>query len=109
VDAPEEVPESRLRDDLVRRKDAHTIDFGSWLGLRGQMTPDDLVFLKAHLQTYRWAGQYHPTSISTIHPFPRLCRLTLLTQEPHSIQPTAQVTLTLNDRRFLEEKRRCVG
>jgi len=45
----EEVPEPRLCDDVVRRKDAHTVDFGSGLGLRGQMTPDDLVFLKAHV------------------------------------------------------------
>jgi len=49
MDTPEEVPESRLRDDLVRRKDTHTVDFGSGLGLRGQMAPDNLVFLKAHL------------------------------------------------------------
>jgi len=47
---PEEVPEPRLRDDLIRRKDAHTIDFRSRLGLRRQMTPDDLIFLKAHVE-----------------------------------------------------------
>ena len=50
MDTPEEIPEPRLRDDLIRRKDAHTVDFWSWLGLRRQMTPDDLVFLKAHLR-----------------------------------------------------------
>jgi len=46
----EEVPEPRLCDDLVRREDPHTVDFGSGLGLRRQMTPDDLVFLKAHIE-----------------------------------------------------------
>jgi hypothetical protein len=51
MNTPEEIPEPRLRDDFIRRKDAHTVDFGSRLGLRGQMTPDDLEFLKAHLRT----------------------------------------------------------
>ena len=51
MDTPEEVPEPRLRDDLIRCKDAHTVDFRSRFRLRGQMTPDDLVFLKAHLRT----------------------------------------------------------
>lgn len=49
---PEEIPESRLRNDFIGRKDAHTVDF--WVGIicGGQVTTDDLVFLKAHLRTY---------------------------------------------------------
>ena len=47
-DAPEEVPETRLGDDLVRSNDAHAVDFGSRLGLSGQVAPDDLVFGERH-------------------------------------------------------------
>lgn len=47
-DAPEEVPEARLGDDLIGRKDAHAIDFGSRLGLGGEVAAHDLVFLEAH-------------------------------------------------------------
>lgn len=41
-----EVPESRLGNDIVRRKDAHAVELGSWVGLGWQVTANDLVFLK---------------------------------------------------------------
>lgn len=41
-----EVPESRLGHNIVGRKDAHTVELGGRVGLRGQVTADDLVFLK---------------------------------------------------------------
>ena len=44
-----EVPEARLGDDLVRRKDAHAVDLGGGLMLRGQVTANDLVFVERHL------------------------------------------------------------
>ena len=46
---PQEVPETRLGDDLVGRKDAHAVDLGGGLMLRGQVTADDLVFVERHL------------------------------------------------------------
>ena len=49
TDVPQEVPESRLGDDLVRRKDAHAVDLGGGLMLRGQVTANDLVFVERHL------------------------------------------------------------
>ena len=50
LDVPQEVPESRLRDNLVGRKDAHTVDLGGGLRLRGEVAADDLVFLERHLE-----------------------------------------------------------
>lgn len=47
-DEPQKVPEARLGDNLVGRKDAHAIDFGSRFRLGGEMATDDLVFLDAH-------------------------------------------------------------
>ena len=47
--APQEVPETRLGDDLIGRKDAHTVNLGSRLGLGGQVATHDLVLGKAHL------------------------------------------------------------
>lgn len=46
VDQPEEVPETRFCDDLVGCKDTHTVDLGVDLCLGGQVTADNLVFLK---------------------------------------------------------------
>jgi len=46
--APEEVPESRLCNNLVRSEDAHTIDFRGRLCLSREMTPNDLEFLQTH-------------------------------------------------------------
>lgn len=46
--APQEIPEPGLGDNLIGRENAHTVDFGSRLRLRGEMASDDLVFLKAH-------------------------------------------------------------
>jgi len=45
--AAKEVPEAGLGDNLVRRKDAHAVEAGSRVGLRGQMAPNDLVLLEA--------------------------------------------------------------
>jgi hypothetical protein len=47
--APQEIPESRLGNDLVGRKDAHAVYLGIGLSLRGEMTTDDLIFDEAHL------------------------------------------------------------
>lgn len=49
LDAPQEVPVTRLGHDLIRSEDAHPVDF--WVGVifGGQVTADDLVFLKTHL------------------------------------------------------------
>jgi len=47
--APQEVPESRLGDDLIGREDAHTVYLGIGFTLRGDMTTDDLIFGEAHL------------------------------------------------------------
>lgn len=46
AETAEEVPETGLGNDLIRRKDAHAVEAGSRVGLRGQMAPDDLVFLE---------------------------------------------------------------
>jgi len=46
----QEIPESRLRNDFIRRKDAHTVDFRIGLIRGGQVTTDNLVFLKAHFE-----------------------------------------------------------
>jgi len=43
----EEVPETALSNNRVGRKDAHTVELGSRLGVSGQMAPNDLVFLQA--------------------------------------------------------------
>jgi len=39
------VPEPRFGDNLIGRKDAHAVELGGGVGLRGQMAPDDLIFL----------------------------------------------------------------
>lgn len=44
--APQEVPESRLGDNFVGRKDAHTVDLGGGFRLSRKMATDHLVFLK---------------------------------------------------------------
>ena len=48
-DAPQEVPETRLRNDFVGREDAHAVDLGGGLMLRWQVTADDLVLVERHL------------------------------------------------------------
>lgn len=45
---PQEIPESRLGDYFVRRKDAHTVDFGRGVIFCRKMAADNLEFL--HLQ-----------------------------------------------------------
>lgn len=45
--AGEEVPETALGNNRVGRKDAHTVELRSGLGVSGQMAPNDLVFLQA--------------------------------------------------------------
>jgi hypothetical protein len=64
VSVPQEIPESRLRNDFIRREDAHTVDFR--VGLIGgrQVTSDNLVLLKAHLRT---GSVLHPDRKSEIH------------------------------------------
>jgi hypothetical protein len=46
---PQEIPEPRLGDDLVGRKDTHAVDFGGWFCLCGQMATYNLVFVETHL------------------------------------------------------------
>jgi hypothetical protein len=43
----EEVPEPRLGDNIVGRKNAHAVDLGGGVGLAGEVAADDLVFLEA--------------------------------------------------------------
>lgn len=43
----EEVPEPRLGNDIVGRKNAHAVDLGGGVGLAGEVAADDLVFLEA--------------------------------------------------------------
>lgn len=43
----EEVPEPRLGDNVVGRKNAHAVDLGGGVGLAGEVAADDLVFLEA--------------------------------------------------------------
>ena len=45
-----EVPETRLGHNIVGRKDAHTVNLGSRLGLGRQVATHDLVLGKAHLR-----------------------------------------------------------
>ena len=47
----EEVPEARLGNDLVRRKDAHAVDLLLRLVLRVALTANDLVFLHLKVTT----------------------------------------------------------
>lgn len=48
--APEEVPETGFCDNFIGREDAHAVDFGGWLTIRGQVAAHDLVFLqRCHL------------------------------------------------------------
>ena len=49
-DVPHEVPETRLGDDLIGRKNAHAVDLGGGLILGGEVTADDLVFVERHLE-----------------------------------------------------------
>jgi len=53
---PKEVPEARLGNDLVGRKDAHAVDFRGGVCLGGQVASDDLVFLKTHSFETREVG-----------------------------------------------------
>jgi len=43
----EEVPEPRLGDNVVGRKNTHAVDLGGRVGLAGEVAADDLVFLEA--------------------------------------------------------------
>lgn len=74
MNAPQEVPETRLRNDFVGREDAHAVDLGIGLRLSGEVTADDLEFLERHLYggsaesvtvTSRPAGT-HPAQIARI-------------------------------------------
>jgi hypothetical protein len=42
-----EVPEPRLGDNIVGRKDTHAVDLWGRVGLAGEVAADDLVFLEA--------------------------------------------------------------
>lgn len=46
AETAEEVPVTGLSDDLVRGEDPHAVEAGSRVRLRGQMAPNDLVFLQ---------------------------------------------------------------
>ena len=43
----EEVPESTLGNDIVGSKDAHAVELGCRCAIRGQIAPNDLIFLQA--------------------------------------------------------------
>ncbi len=45
---PQEIPEARLGDDLIGRKNAHAVDLGGRLCLGGQVPSNDLIFGEAH-------------------------------------------------------------
>ena len=50
LDLPElaqEVPESRLGDNFIWRKDSHSVKFGLFILFRGQLAPDNGVFREA--------------------------------------------------------------
>jgi len=49
LELPQEVPEARLGDDLIRRENPHAIDFRVGVVFGGQMAPDDLELLERHL------------------------------------------------------------
>ena len=57
-DVPQEVPETRLGNDLVGRKYTHTVDFGGGLMLAGQVAAEDLVLRERHLQTRASTHEY---------------------------------------------------
>lgn len=46
AETAKEVPEAGLGNDHIRREDAHAVEAGGRVGLRGQMAPNHLVFLK---------------------------------------------------------------
>jgi hypothetical protein len=48
--APQEIPESRLGNDLIGREDAHAVYLRIGLILRGEVATDDLIFGEAHLR-----------------------------------------------------------
>ena len=50
LELAQEVPETRLRDDVVRREDTHAVELRRGVGLSGQVAAHDLVFLEAHLE-----------------------------------------------------------
>lgn len=66
--APQEVPEARLGDDFIGRKNAHTVDLGSRVGLGGQMAPDDLVFLERHLAEDKRSVRRPSSELCASHP-----------------------------------------
>lgn len=43
----QKVPEAALGNHIIGSEDAHAVEFGSRVGVGGQMAPDDLVFLQA--------------------------------------------------------------
>lgn len=47
--APQEIPEPRFGDDLIRRKDTHAVNLRIRLMLRGVVAADDLILSEAHL------------------------------------------------------------
>jgi hypothetical protein len=71
--APQEIPKTRLRNDLVRCEDAHAVDFRSWVRLGGQVAADDLEFLKTHsvekVNQSKLDRVRHPKSKTSIHLF----------------------------------------
>ena len=49
----QEVPEAALGNDIVRGEDAHAVELGVWVGIGGQVAPDDLIFQQASCQGNR--------------------------------------------------------
>ena len=69
MDAPQEVPETRLCDDLVGRKDAHTVNLRVRLTLSGEVAADDLEFLERHLENVPVSQRFIRTSEVPSSPF----------------------------------------
>ena len=46
--APEEIPETGLRNNFIGSEDAHAVDLGRRVRLGGQMAPNNLVFMETH-------------------------------------------------------------
>lgn len=73
---PQEIPEAGFRDNFIRRKDTHAIDFGGGLRISGEMASYDLVFDKAHSNVAMKNGlvnrllvDRHPSTKASIQPF----------------------------------------
>ena len=48
----QEIPEAGLGDHSVGCEDAHSVEFGGWVRVGGQVAPDNLVFLEATCESH---------------------------------------------------------